>query len=65
MTDPVNLNQARKAKAKVAGRAQAAANRVKFGQTKHQQARAKSETDKLSRALDGARRAAPDPQENT
>jgi hypothetical protein len=38
MTQPINLNQFRKAKRKTEKTAQAAANRVKFGRTKAEKA---------------------------
>jgi predicted secreted protein len=56
MNDIVNLNKARKAKAREADKAQAAANRVKFGRTKGQQAVTKAEADNVVRLLDGAKR---------
>lgn len=56
MADPVNLNKARKAKAR-AGKVQSAAeNRQKFGRTKAQKALEKSAGDKLKKATDEARR---------
>lgn len=56
MNDVVNFNKARKARAREADKAQAAANRVKFGRTKGQKALVKAETEKVVRLLDGARR---------
>ncbi|MDO8379026.1 DUF4169 family protein [Phenylobacterium sp.] len=56
MNDIVNFNKARKAKVREADKAQAAANRVKFGRTKGQQAVTKAETEKVVRLLDGAKR---------
>ena len=56
MADLINLNRARKAKAKTAGEARAAINRVKFGRTKAEKAAAEAEAARLARALDQARR---------
>ena len=60
MTEPINLNKARKARAKAAekaaDKAQAAQNRVAFGRTKGQKTAEKAETDKASRELDAKRR---------
>lgn len=56
MSEIVNLNKARKAKAKAAAKAGAAENRVKFGRTKAEKATATSEVAKLQRRLDQARR---------
>ena len=58
--DVINLNKARKARAKDAQTAKAAENRAKFGLTKGQSAKTKAETSKLTRALDEARRDRPD-----
>ncbi|MES2343497.1 MAG: DUF4169 family protein [Pseudomonadota bacterium] len=56
MNDVVNFNKARKAKVREADKAQAAANRAKFGRTKGQKAVEKAETGKVVRLLDGAKR---------
>jgi len=56
MNDIVNFNKARKAKAREADKAQAAANRVKFGRSKIEKAVTKAETRKIDRRLDGAKR---------
>lgn len=56
MSNVVNLNKARKAKARVEAQDQAKANRAKFGRTKAQAAVVKSEIEKTERALDGAKR---------
>lgn len=56
MSEIVNLNKARKAKARAETRAQAETNRVRFGRTKGEKAAAKSESAKLSRRLDDAKR---------
>jgi hypothetical protein len=52
----VNLNQARKAKAKRDAKALAAENRVKFGRTKTQKAAAQAEADSFARAVEGNKR---------
>lgn len=56
MTTPVNLNQARKAKAKAGAKVTAVENRVKFGRTKAEKNLADARRDKAARALDAARR---------
>lgn len=56
MSDPVNLNRFRKAKAKTDARAQAAENRVKFGRTKAEKSLAEAQRDKALRELDARKR---------
>ena len=56
MADLINLNKARKAKAKSEQKAGAAENRVRFGRTKAETAKGKADGDRLRRALDDARR---------
>ena len=56
MADPINLNQARKAKDRTEGQARAAVNRVKFGRTKAEKLAAKAEAERRERALDQTRR---------
>ena len=56
MIKPINLNQARKAKARVEAQAQAAQNRAAFGRTKAEKALAKAQADRGARALDQAKR---------
>lgn len=56
MVEPINLNKARKARAKAAARAQAAQNRARFGRTGEEKAAARTEADRAARELDGARR---------
>ena len=56
MADVVNLNQARKAKAKADDKARAAENRAKFGRTKVGKSLEAARADKLRRDLDGAKR---------
>jgi hypothetical protein len=59
MGDIVNLNKARKARAKAQAKAGAAANRSLFGIGKADNARAKAEREKAARKLDQARREPP------
>jgi hypothetical protein len=56
MAEILNLNQARKAKAKTAAKTQAAENRAKFGRAKADKALDAARADKLKRDLDGAKR---------
>jgi hypothetical protein len=54
MPDPINLRQARKAKARAVKDAAAAQNRVTFGQSKAVTSLTKAKTALASRRLDGA-----------
>lgn len=56
MAELINLNKARKAKTRAAGKAEAAENRVKFGQTKGQKAVRKLDAERARRELDGRKR---------
>lgn len=56
MAELINLNKARKAKARAGGKAQAAENRVRFGQTKGQTSVAKLEAERARRDLEGKKR---------
>ena len=56
MADIVNLNQARKAKAKADDKVRAAENRVRFGRTKAEKTLNAARADTLRRDLDGAKR---------
>lgn len=56
MTTPINLNKARKARAKADAKAQAATNRVAFGRTKAEKALEAARKDKAAKTLDAARR---------
>ncbi|MFZ0267258.1 DUF4169 family protein [Caulobacter sp.] len=56
MAELLNLNQARKAKAKTAAKTKAVENRAKFGRTKADKALDAARADKLKRDLDGAKR---------
>jgi hypothetical protein len=61
----VNFNKAKKAREQARAKDDAAANRARFGQTKGQKARAKSDTDRVERTLDGAKREGPAGAEET
>ncbi|MEH3045698.1 DUF4169 family protein [Sphingomonas adhaesiva] len=56
MADIVNLNRARKAKARASKEAQASANRAAFGRTMAQKAADAEETARRNALLDGAKR---------
>jgi len=56
MTEPINLNKARKARAAAEAKTRAAENRVRFGRTKAQTSKARSDVARLDRALDQTRR---------
>lgn len=56
MADIINLNKARKARAKVAGAAKAVENRAKFGRTKAEKARDDVERTRIERAVDESKR---------
>ncbi len=53
MTEIINLNKTRKAKARSAKEQQAAQNRVAYGQTKQEKQTKKQEATKASKLLDG------------
>jgi hypothetical protein len=56
MSEPINFNKAKKARAKAGAKSQAAKNRVRFGRTKAEKTVSKLEAEKARRALDQARR---------
>lgn len=56
MAEPVNLNKARKAKARDAAKATAAENRVRYGRTKAEKAKTAAEANRSAERLDGAKR---------
>ncbi|MEM9669446.1 MAG: DUF4169 family protein [Pseudomonadota bacterium] len=56
MVTPINLNRARKARAKVAKEKSAAENRVKYGQSKVEKAAARQTSKKTEKDLDGKKR---------
>ena len=55
MSDPINLRQARKAKARADHEQTGAENRVAFGQTKGAKSLAKAKISHAQRHLDGLR----------
>ncbi len=59
MAEIVNLRSVRKAKAKAEKANVAQANRAKFGRTKAEKARDKSEAERAARTIDGALREKP------
>jgi len=56
MAEIVNLNRARKAKARTEAQAAAAVNRTAFGRTKAEKLAAKAEAERRAKELDGAKR---------
>jgi len=56
MSEIVNLNKARKARARQDDKARAAGNRAKFGRTNGEKTATQAEVAKLARALDQAKR---------
>jgi len=56
MAELINLNKARKAKAKAAGKAKASENRIRHGQAKGQKAVAKLDAERARRELEGKKR---------
>ena len=56
MVEIVNLRSVRKARARIAAREEAAANRAAFGRTKAQKARDAADAARLGAVLDGAKR---------
>ncbi len=56
MTDPVNLNRFRKARARTEADAKASENRVKFGRTKAERRLADTQTAKAAKDLDAGKR---------
>ena len=55
MGEIINLNKARKAKARSAAKATAAENRAKFGASRKDKAAASRERQKLAEIVDGAK----------
>ncbi len=55
MATPINLNKARKTKAKTAKLQQASENRVKHGRTKAEKVQDRAETVRLRKTVDDAR----------
>ena len=56
MGDLINLNKARKARAKVEAEKKAADNRAKFGMTKAEKTKIADEKARLARHVDGHKR---------
>ncbi|MBU1376572.1 MAG: DUF4169 family protein [Alphaproteobacteria bacterium] len=56
MAELINLNKARKAKARAAGKTQASENRVRFGQTKGEKLGSKLDAERTRRELEGKKR---------
>jgi hypothetical protein len=56
VAEVVNLNRARKDRARAADKAKAAENRVTFGRTKAEKRAAKVERERTDKALDGHER---------
>jgi hypothetical protein len=56
VAEPINLNKARKAKARAAGKAEAAENRVRFARPKAETAASKLEAERARRELEGKKR---------
>jgi hypothetical protein len=56
MADIINLNQARKQRARAEKSAKADENRVRFGRTKAEKAADRAETAKIDRLLDDTKR---------
>ena len=56
MAELINLNKARKAKAKAAGKTTAAENRVKFGRPKAETTATRLEAERARRDLEGKKR---------
>lgn len=56
MSAPINLNKARKARAKADAKTAAAENRIRFGRTRAQKSRDDAEAAKAAQTLDAHRR---------
>jgi hypothetical protein len=56
MADIINLNHARKVRAKAEAATQAEANRAKFGRTKAERAADRAEAERLAKLLDDSKR---------
>jgi len=56
MAEPINLNKARKAKARASKEAEAAANRVRFGRTKAEKLADQRTAERAARKLDDTKR---------
>ena len=56
MAEPINLNKARKAKARADKEVRAAENRVRFGRTKAETSLEKARAEKARREIDAGKR---------
>jgi hypothetical protein len=56
VTEPINLNKARKARAQADAKRQAAENRVRFGRTKAEKQVSKLDAERARRALEDKKR---------
>ena len=56
MTEPINLNKARKARARAAEKTQAVENRVRFGRTKAEKTVSNLEAERARRAHEEKKR---------
>ena len=56
MTEPINLNKARKARARADEKAQAVENRVRFGRTKAEKTVSKLDAERARRLHDATKR---------
>ncbi len=56
MTEPINLNKARKERARDVAKAKAAENRVSFGRTKAEKTLARLESERARRAHEDTKR---------
>ena len=56
MAEPINLNKARKAKARADKETAATANRAKFGRTKAEKLADKAQAERAARKLDQSKR---------
>ena len=56
MAEPINLNKARKARARTADKTQAAENRVRFGRSKAEKTVSKLEAERARRLHDDKKR---------
>lgn len=63
MTTPINLNKARKAKAKAGKEQQAKENRAKFGQTRSVKDFAAAKAEKQAKLIESHRLKKPDPED--
>jgi hypothetical protein len=56
MAEPINLNKARKARARAEAKSDAAANRARFGRSKAETAAEAQQREAARKLLDGAKR---------